>query len=79
VCDRQVRFGVRIDHKCRMNKILFIKPKVTNTATMQNSEVTADKRDVGLTESVTYPSQTKAEHTNRSTEAEIYAVVQQTV
>jgi hypothetical protein len=42
-------------------------PAVTNIATMQNSEVTVDKLDVGLTESVTDPSQTKTEHINRST------------
>jgi len=74
VCDRQVRFGVRIDHKYRMHKILFIS-QVTNMATMQNFEVTADKLDADLTEFVIYPSQTKTEYINRSTGREIYAVV----
>jgi hypothetical protein len=43
---------------------------------MQNSEVTVDKLDADLTESVTYPSQTKTEYINNtSTGIEIYAVV----
>jgi hypothetical protein len=78
VCDRQVRFGVTIDQKYRMHKILFISQTVTNIATMQNSEVTVDKLDVGLTQSATYPSQTKTEHISTSTGTEINAAVQQT-
>ena len=42
---------------------------------MQNFEVTADKLDADLTESVTYPSQTKTEYINRYTGIEIYALV----